>query len=108
MSYKTILVEDEPSAMNLLKTLLEDYRGDIEIIGEAHDGPEAVRIIGKLRPDLVFMDVNLPVMNAFEVWEELDDPPLLIMTTAHPEHALQAFGTSAIGYLVKPFDPEDL
>lgn len=108
MKYKTVLVEDEENALSLLKTLLEEHREDIEIVAVAQDGPEAVRIIDHLRPDLVFMDVNLPGMNAFEVWEELESPPLLVMTTAHPEHALRAFEISAIGYLVKPFDPDDL
>lgn len=108
MRYRALIVEDEPHARNLLRSHLAKFGDDIEIIGEAADGPSAIRLIEALLPDVVFLDVNLPGKNAFEVIFEMKAKPVLIMTTAHPEFALAAHGTKTADYLLKPYDPDDL
>ena len=78
----------------------------VELVGQAHSGPEAIEMIRALRPDLVFLDVNLSIGTGFSVLEELgtDLPRAVIFVTAHDEYALQAFEVNAVDYLLKPFD----
>ena len=104
---RTLIVDDEELARDRLRSLLS--REDrIEIIGEASDGKAAVSEIEKLKPDLVFLDVQMPEMNGFEVLEALEEEtrPNVVFCTAHDKFALKAFDVHAVDYLLKPFDRE--
>lgn len=107
MSIKTILIEDEPLATEELKLLLQEHE-QIEIIATAAEYREALDKINKLKPDLLFLDINMPEKNGFELLEELDEVPHVIFVTAHDQYAINAFETSALDYLLKPLNPERL
>ena len=102
-----VLVEDEIEARRNLEDFLAGV-GWIEVVGEARDGREAIEILERLRPDLVFLDVRLPEMDGLRVLERLRQAPEVIFTTAYDEHALAAFEIGALDYLVKPFGRERL
>jgi two-component system LytT family response regulator len=106
---RTIIVDDEPLARQRLRDLLGG-EANVEIIGECNDGPSAVEAIRKLQPDLVFLDVQMPGLDGFEVLEALDSEnlPAVIFSTAHDSHAIRAFEVNAIDYLYKPFPLERL
>ena len=106
---KTLIVDDEPLARERLASLLAAEQ-DIEIVGQCRDGEEAVTAIHDHSPDLVFLDVQMPHMNGFEVIEAvgLERMPLVIFVTAYDQHALRAFQVKALDYLLKPFDRERL
>jgi two-component system LytT family response regulator len=80
----------------------------LEIVGEAADGPSAVETVRNTKPDLLFLDIDLPGCNGFQVLEQLDYQPAVVFTTAFNEHALRAFDTFAIDYLLKPIDSDAL
>jgi two-component system LytT family response regulator len=99
--YKAILIDDEPLARQLLKTLLQPYQ-QIEVVAECGDGFEGFKAIQEHTPDLIFLDIQMPRLNGFEMLELLDTPPAVIFTTAFDEYALKAFEAHAIDYLLKP------
>jgi two-component system LytT family response regulator len=99
---KTIIVEDEYLARDLLKRYLSEYE-DFEIIGECENGFEAVKSINELKPDLIFLDIQLPKINGFEILELLEHKPQIIFTTAYDEYAVKAFEVNALDYLMKPY-----
>lgn len=103
--YKVILVDDEPLARQLIKTFLKDYQ-QVEVVAECADGFEGFKAIQELEPDLIFLDVQMPRINGFEMLELLDKPPAVIFTTAFDEYALKAFEAHAIDYLLKPVTRE--
>jgi len=100
---KGFIVEDEHLASNRLKKMLESYATDINIIGEADQGGIAIRAIEEHRPDVLFLDIQLPDMTGFEVLQQLTYHPLVIFTTAYEQYAIKAFDTHSIDYLVKPY-----
>ncbi len=102
-----VLVEDELEARRNLTDFLDGV-GWIEVVGEACDGREAIALLDRLRPDLVFLDVRLPEMDGLRVLERIRHAPEVIFTTAYDEHALAAFEIGALDYLVKPFGRERL
>jgi two-component system, LytTR family, response regulator len=104
-----LLVDDEPLARSRMRTLLRDYE-DFAVAGEAGDGTEALRAIETLRPDVVFLDVEMPDLDGFGLVRRLgrDARPLLVFVTAYEEYALDAFRASAAHYLLKPVDPHAL
>ena len=102
-----LIVDDERMARQELKRLLSAH-SDIEIVGEATTGEQALELIPQLSPDVIFLDVQMPGMNGFELLEHLDDVPQVIFTTAYDEYALKAFEVSALDYLVKPVVPARL
>jgi len=106
---KTLIVDDEPIARRVLREELELLPG-IAIVGEAADGRDALRQIGKLEPDLVFLDLQMPVMGGFEVVRGLEGRslPVVVIVTAFDQHAIQAFEAGAIDYLLKPIRQERL
>jgi two-component system, LytTR family, response regulator len=107
---RSLLIDDEPNARTRLRRLLKDEER-IEVIGEAKDGLEAVSEIQRLKPDLVFLDVQMPGLNGFETLKALPADlalPLIIFTTGFHEHAMAAFDANAIAYLLKPIEPERL
>ena len=99
--YKVILIDDESLARQLLKSLLAPFK-QIEIVAECSDGFEGFKAIQELSPDLIFLDIQMPRLNGFEMLELLDKPPAVIFTTAFDEYALKAFEAHAIDYLLKP------
>jgi two-component system LytT family response regulator len=108
MKIRTIIVEDEPLARERLRTLLE-RDPQIEVIAECGDGRAAIAAVRKHRPDLLFLDIQLPERNGFEVLGELapaDRPPAIIFVTAYDRFAVKAFEVHAIDYLLKPFDAD--
>ena len=100
---QTLIVDDEPIARRLLRDELERIP-EIVILGEASNGREALQKIGKLKPDLVFLDLQMPVLSGFEVVRNLSGPslPAVIIVTAFDQHAIQGFEAGAIDYLLKP------
>ena len=102
---KTILIDDEPLARSLLAELLEDEK-DIEIVASCNDGFEGLKAIQQHQPNLIFLDVQMPKINGFEMLELVDDAPSVIFTTAFDEYAIKAFEAHAIDYLLKPFSKE--
>jgi two-component system LytT family response regulator len=107
MSIKTIIVDDERLAREGLKNLLTDFP-EIDIIGEASNADEAIDIIEKLKPQLLFLDIEMPEKNGFVLLEELIDTPCVIFTTAYSEFAIKAFEVNALDYLLKPIQTERL
>lgn len=108
MKIRTIIVDDVELARERVKILLDDE--EIEIVGEASNGREAVELIRKLKPDLVFLDIQMPKTDGFEVIEQIgvENMPAVIFVTAYDEFALRAFDVNAVDYLLKPFDEERL
>ena len=106
-SLRILIVDDEPLAREGIRLLLES-EPDVEVVGEACDGPEAVSAIEKLHPDLVFLDVQMPGMTGLEVLSrvEVERMPEVVFCTAYDQYALQAFEHHALDYLLKPFDDE--
>lgn len=104
MSLRIVIVDDEPLARERVRTFLSD-EPDVEIVAECANGAEAVERIEKLRPDVLFLDVQMPRLNGFEVLEAIDPDamPIVIFTTAHDDHAIRAFEVNAVDYLLKPF-----
>lgn len=107
LAIRTILVDDEPLAREKLRGFLEP-EPDFEVIAECRDGTEALTTIEKERPDLVFLDVQMPELDGFEVLDRLgrDHLPAVIFVTAYDQYALRAFEVHALDYLLKPFDRE--
>lgn len=105
---RSLLIDDEPAACLRLRRLLAS-RSNVEIVGEVNDGPSAVEQIEALRPDLIFLDVQMPGLNGFEVLRSLAPHtplPLVIFVTAFDEHALRAFRAQALAYLLKPIETD--
>ena len=104
---RVLIADDEPLARERLASLLS-AEPDVELVGQARDGEEAVTGIHDQTPDLVFLDVQMPQMNGFDVIEAVgtDKMPLVIFVTAYDQHALKAFQVRALDYLLKPFDRE--
>lgn len=102
---KVMIIDDEPLARSIIKKYLEPF-DDLEVVGECGDGFEAAKVIAEQRPDLLFLDIQMPKINGFELLEILPDPPAVIFTTAFDEYALKAFEVHALDYLLKPFSAE--
>lgn len=106
---RALIVDDERRARAYLAKLVATH-GDVEVVGEARDGRSALELIEALRPDLVFLDVQMPELDGLDVARALprDAPPLVVFTTAYDTFAVQAFELSATDYLLKPYDGERL
>lgn len=102
---KTIIVEDEMLARDLVKDYLSKHN-DFEIIGEYEDGFSGLKAINELKPDLVFLDIQMPKLTGFEMLEVLEHHPAIIFTTAYDQYALKAFEHNALDYLLKPYSSE--
>jgi two-component system, LytTR family, response regulator len=104
---KTIIVDDERLARQELKSLLAEYK-EIEIIAECSNADEAKQKINELKPDLVFMDIQMPGKTGLELLEEISSLPEVVFVTAYDEYAIKAFEINALDYLLKPVQPERL
>ncbi|MXV14184.1 LytR/AlgR family response regulator transcription factor [Hufsiella ginkgonis] len=102
---KTILIDDEPLAREVVKEYLEAFP-QISVIAECSDGFEGVKAIQQLQPDLIFLDIQMPKINGFEMLELIEHRPAVIFTTAFDEYAIRAFEAYAVDYLLKPFGRE--
>src|SRR6476646_4917549 len=106
---KTIIVDDEPDSIQLLQLQLVQYCTEIEISGTYTSSVKALDAIEKIQPDLLFLDIEMPVMNGFELLEKILYLPFnVIFITAYNQYALKAFRFNAVDYLVKPADGDDL
>ena len=104
---KALVIDDERLARLELRRLLGAHP-EVEIAGEARGGEEALALIPKLGPDVIFLDIQMPGMSGFDLLERLDDLPQVIFTTAYDEYALKAFEVNALDYLLKPVAPARL
>src|SRR5882672_927491 len=102
---KVILIDDEPLARTILKEYLKAYP-EVQVVQECNDGFEGVKAISQHQPDLVFLDIQMPKINGFEMLELIDDPPAVIFTTAFDDYAIKAFESHAVDYLLKPFSKD--
>lgn len=102
---KVIIIDDEPLARSIIREYLT-FHPELELIAECNDGFEGVKAIQQMRPDLIFLDIQMPKINGFEMLELTEDPPAVIFTTAFDEFAIKAFESHAIDYLLKPFSQE--
>ena len=104
---KTIIIDDERLAREGLKGLLKEF-SEIEIIGESANVDEALELIDKLKPQLLFLDIQMPEKTGFDLLEELIETPIVIFTTAYNEFATKAFDVNALDYLMKPIQSQRL
>jgi len=107
MRLKILIIDDEEPARDIMKHYLKDI-DEIEIIGEFVDGFSGLKAIQELKPDLVFLDVQMPKLTGLELLELLDRPPMIIFSTAYDHYAIKAFEMNAIDYLLKPYSKERL
>jgi two-component system LytT family response regulator len=102
---KTLIADDEQHAIHRLNDLLADY-DEFQIIAEVNDGTKALEQIVALKPDVVFLDINMPGVSVFSTISSLQDPPLVVFQTAHSKYAADAFDINALDYLLKPISRE--
>ena len=105
MNITCLIVDDEQLARELLREYIETMP-ELKVIGEASKGKDAVELIDSLKPDLIFLDVQMPGMTGFEVLDEIEHDPFVIFTTAYDQYAIKAFEKNAVDYLLKPLDQE--
>ena len=100
---RTILIDDESLSRDIVKHYLNDFP-DIEVVAECSDGFEGLKAISQYQPDFVFLDIQMPKINGFEMLELVEKPPAVIFTTAFDEYAIKAFEVNAVDYLLKPIE----
>ena len=109
MHCRALVVDDEPLARLRMRSLLEPYASELEIVGEASSGAQAINKIEELLPDVVFLDIQMADMDAFEALRNLEeDVPLIVFTTAYDNFALRAYEENTVDYLLKPVEPARL
>jgi len=102
---KTIIIDDERLARDIIKIYLKKFE-NVELVAECSDGFDGLKQINELKPDLIFLDIQMPKLTGFEMLEILEEPPIIIFTTAFDQYALKAFEVNATDYLLKPFSAE--
>ena len=102
---KVIIIDDEFLARSMVKEYLQKYP-QLEIVAECGDGFEGMKAIQEYKPDLIFLDIQMPKISGFEMLELIEEPPAVIFATAFDEYAIKAFEAHAVDYLLKPFDQE--
>ncbi len=105
--WKTIVIDDEQLARQRIKRLLAAY-DEINIIAEAENGAEGLTVINDLKPDLIFLDIEMPILNGFELLSKLTHQPKVVFTTAYDQYAIKAFEEGSIDYLLKPIELDRL
>ena len=103
---RALIIDDEPLARMVVQEYIQQYVGQIEVLQECNDGFEGLKAIQQHQPDIIFLDVQMPKINGFEMLELVDKQPAVIFTTAFDEYAIKAFEAHAIDYLLKPFSKE--
>lgn len=104
----TLLIDDEPLAINRLRRLLDKHRDVFTIIGDAANGAEGLSMIESTQPDLVFLDIEMPLMNGFEMLSRVNTMPLVVFATAFDQYAIRAFEENSVDYLLKPIEADRL
>jgi two-component system, LytTR family, response regulator len=102
---KCIIIDDEPLARMVVKEYLGAFK-EVQVIQECNDGFEGLKAIMQYSPDIIFLDIQMPKINGFEMLELIDNPPAVIFTTAFDEYAIKAFDSNAVDYLLKPFSKD--
>jgi two-component system, LytTR family, response regulator len=102
---KVVIIDDEPLARSIVKEYMQ-LHPQLQLVQECNDGFEGVKAIQQHQPDLIFLDIQMPKINGFEMLELVENPPAVIFTTAFDEYAIKAFESHAIDYLLKPFNQE--
>jgi two-component system LytT family response regulator len=102
---KAIVIDDEPLARSIVLEYLQVF-SQVQVVAECGDGFEGVKAIHQHKPDVIFLDIQMPKLNGFEVLELIEDPPVIIFTTAFDEYAIRAFESHAVDYLLKPFSQD--
>ena len=105
---KTILIDDEPLAIGRLKRLLAQYPEDFEVVAVAANGQEGLEMIENLAPDIIFLDIEMPVMSGFDMLSKLSEVPIVVFATAFDQYAIRAFEENSIDYLLKPIEADRL
>ena len=108
LPYTTLIIDDEPPARERLHQLLGSFSETFRVVDEARNGTEAVEKINQLQPDVIFLDIEMPGFNGFELLERLDKIPIVVFCTAFDQYSLKAFETNSIDYLLKPVRLERL
>jgi two-component system, LytTR family, response regulator len=103
---KILIIDDEELARTVVRKYLSGFSNIIETIDECSNGFEAIKKINENKPDLIFLDIQMPKISGFEMLELIDDPPVIIFTTAYDKYAIKAFEVNAVDYLLKPFSQE--
>jgi len=103
MTINAVIIEDSRLARNELKELIKDFP-NINLLGEAENVDNGIALIEETKPDLLFLDINMPEKNGFQLLEELDEAPMVIFTTAFDEYAIKSFEYNALDYLLKPIN----
>ena len=104
----TILIDDEPLAISRLRRLLTKFEDSFDIIGEAHNGAEGLALVETKRPNVIFLDIEMPLLNGFEMLSRLTYMPLVVFATAYDQYAIRAFEEHSVDYLLKPVENERL
>ncbi len=105
--WKTIIIDDEQLARQRIKRLLAQY-DEVDVVAEAENGAEGLELIQLHQPDLIFLDIEMPILNGFEMLAKLSNPPKVVFTTAYDQYAIKAFEEGSIDYLLKPIETERL
>lgn len=109
MKIKAFLLDDEPKSIAILSSKIERFCPNITIVGSSQTPSEAIEMVERLQPDLVFLDIQMPEMSGFEFLSQFENPCFeVVFATAYDEHALEAIHHAAIGYILKPYDNDDL
>jgi DNA-binding LytR/AlgR family response regulator len=104
---RTLLIDDEAPAISYLERLLGE-REEIEMIGVARDGKQAIDAIDRLRPDLIFLDIEMPGVSGFEILRRIRHKPIVVLVTGHAEYRAMAYETDALAYLCKPVEADQI
>lgn len=104
IAYNTLIIDDEPLARQRLRQLLIPYAASVTVIGEAANGEEGLKLIEALRPDLLFLDIEMPLLGGFDLLKQLKQQPRVVFVTAYDQYALKAFEENSIDYLLKPVE----
>src|SRR6201981_3921132 len=106
---KAIIIDDEVHCVDTLSILLADYCPEVEVMEKCMSPKKGLEAIERLKPELIFLDIEMPIMNGFELLEQFKEIPFsVIFTTSYDQYAIKAIRFSALDYLLKPIDPKDL
>lgn len=102
MNIKVLIIDDEQPARDIIKLFLHDHE-NVKLLGQCKNGFDGMKMIAELKPDLIFLDIQMPKIDGFEMLELIEEPPAVIFCTAYDEYAIKAFEYKAVDYILKPF-----